>query len=177
MAKAQRATAEETAELISEPITESIVYVPLDGDRISITWCGHTFQANIPKEITGCATGTEREKLNFHLIERARENKHFVVGNAKRKRDSHVEPKTALEYRAYAVAWMKDPEIKHAEDLIARFARDRELQASCEIGYDDFEYLGTLFNPRLSELAHGDELNAVQVSQIWINHGYNVLPW
>jgi predicted urease superfamily metal-dependent hydrolase len=28
--------------------------------------------------------------------------------------------------------------IEHAIELIARFARDRELQAACEVGADDF---------------------------------------
>jgi hypothetical protein len=67
--------------------------------------------------------------------------------------------------------------IEHADELIARFAKDRELQLACEVGSDDFAYLGTLFMPRLYDLAKADDLTAQQVSSLWISHGFNVLPW
>jgi hypothetical protein len=168
---------EDEPEMMTDPVTETITYIPQDGDRPTVTWCGNTFHANIPKDITGRESGTERERLNFHLIERARENKHFAVGGVRKKRDAKTEPKTQMEYRAYAIEWIKDPGIQHADQLIARFAKDRELQEACEIGYDDFAYLCNFFMPRLHELAKGDELNEPQVGQLWLAHGYNVLPW
>lgn len=160
-----------------EPVTETITYTPGDGDPSSVKWCGHTFQANVPKEITGHAEGTEREKLNHHLIERARENRHFRVGNARPKRDVMERPQTSQEYRAYFVNWVKDPAFDHVETLITRFAQDRQLQIDCEVGSDDYSYMATIFMPKLHELARADELTEAQVAQIWINHGVNQLPW
>lgn len=178
MARAQvqaQRNIEETATV--EPVTETITYVPGEGDPSSIKWCGHTFQANMPKDITGHAEGSEREKLNMQLIERARDNKHFLVGNARVKRDALTEPKTAQEYRAYMVAWLKEPSLDHAEALIARFAKERELREACEVGGDDYSYLETLFMPKLHELAKADELTQGQIASLWVNHGINQLPW
>lgn len=161
----------------AEPVTETVTYLAGQGDPSSVKWGGHVFQANVPKEITGHTEGTEREKLNHSVIESARTNKHFRVGNARPKRDVMAMPKTAEEYRAYAIDWLKDPSIDHAETLIARFAKDRELRAMCEVGSDDYSYLSTLFMPRLYELARADELTDGQVASLWINHGFNELPW
>ena len=176
MARTARAM-NETDSMPVEPVTESITYIPGPMDPVTVKWCGHTFQANVPKEITGNAEGSDRDKLNMLLIERARENKHFMVGNARPKRNAMAEPKTAEEYRAYMVGWMQDSAIQHADQMIARFARDRELQLACEVGSDDYSYLGTLFMPRLSDLARADELSEGQIASLWINHGVNQLPW
>lgn len=176
MARAPR-VAEEQAAPLAEPITETITYVPGPMDPVSVKWCGLTFQANMPKEITGCSEGTEREKLYMQLIESARQNKHFRVGNERPKRDPSALPETSEQYRAYLVDWLKSPGIDHADDLIARFAKDRELQLACEVGADDYAWIATLFMPKLHELAKADELTEGQVATIWINHGYNQLPW
>lgn len=168
--------AKDTAPAV-ESVTETITYLPGPMDPSSTKWGGIAFHANVAKEITGHAEGTEREKLNLHLIERARENKHFRVGNSRAKRDPMAAPKTAEEYRAYMVEWLKDPAIDHADTLIARFARDRELQMVCEVGSDDYSYLATLFMPKLHELAHADELTEGQIASLWIGHGINQLPW
>lgn len=159
-------------------LTESVTYIPGSGDPNSVTWCGHTFRANIAKDITGHPGGSERERLNHQLIERARDNKHFKVGQGRApRRDVLAQPETAEEYRAYMVGWLQDPAIQHADQLIERFAQDRDLQASCEVGSDDFSYLSTLFMPKLHEFAKGDELTEGQVASLWINHGINQLPW
>ena len=110
-------------------------------------------------------------------IERARDNKKFSVGNAKVKRDVIATPTNADEYRAYLVGWLKDPAIQHAQDLIARFAKDRELRMICEVGSQDYSLIATLFMPKLHELAHADELKGEQIAAIWIQHGFNELPW
>jgi uncharacterized protein (DUF736 family) len=177
MARASAKRANEENEESTGPVTESITYLPGDGDPSTVTWCGHTFRANVAKEITGHADGTDREQLNHQLIERARDNPHFKVGDARPKRTGREIPKTAEEYRAYMAAWLQDPSIQHADQLIARFAKDRELQAACEVGSDDFSLLATLFMPKLHEMAKADELTEGQVAQLWINHGINQLPW
>jgi hypothetical protein len=175
MARTERIV--EKAEPTVEPVTETITYTPGQNDPAVVKWCGQTFHANVPKDITGHAEGSVKEQLNFHLIQSARDNKHFKVGNAKPKRDPAALPTTAEGYRSYMVEWLKDPSIQHADELIARFARDRELQATCEVGSDDYSYLSTLFMPKLHELARGDDLNEPQVAAIWIQNCFNVLPW
>jgi hypothetical protein len=169
----------EQGEAPTEPVTETITYIPGSGDPSSVKWGGHVFQANVPKEITGHLEGSEREKMNMHLIERARENKTFKVGSAsaRPKRETAALPRTAEEYRAYVIDWLKDPNIEHADQLIARWARDRDLQMACEVGADDYSYIATLFMPKLHELARADELTEAQLSSVWINHGINQLPW
>jgi len=75
------------------------------------------------------------------------------------------------------VAWLKDPNLDHAEKLIARYAKDRDLREVCEVGADDYSWLATLFMPKLHDLAKGDELTEGQVASLWINHGFNQLDW
>lgn len=162
---------------VVEPVTETITYMPGDGDPPSVKWGGHTFQANVPKEITGHAEGNSRDQLNMQIIESARTNKHFRVGNAQRKRDAMSAPQTAEEYRAYAVGWIKDPSISSTKGLIERLAKDRTLQMACEVGTDDYSYISTLFMPRLHELARADELTDNQVADIWFQSGFTQLPW
>jgi hypothetical protein len=160
-------------------VTETITYIPGPMDPPVVKWAGYTFQANVPKELTGNAEGTAREKLNMHMIENARGNNFYKVGsgNSRPRREVSALPTTAEEYRAYMVDWLKDPHIEHAEQLIARFARDHDLQVASEVGADDYAYLATLFMPKLSDLAKADELTEGQVASIWINHGINQLPW
>lgn len=160
-----------------EAVTETITYIPGPMDPPVVKWCGQTFQANVPKEVFGHPDGSAREQINHQLIERARDNKHFVVGNARPKRDQAALPTTAEQYRAYAVKWLTDPAVEHAEQLIARFAKDRDLQLACEVGADDYAYLATLFMPKLHELSRADELTEPQVATLWISHGINQLPW
>ncbi len=179
MARASAAkTMEDQPELEVAPVVEMVTYVPATiGDPVQVTWCGHVFHANTPKEIRGHANGSARDKLNAELIERARENKCFVVGNGKPKRDPVKAPQTPEEYRVYFVEWLKDSEIQHAEQLIARFAKDRELQHLCGIGTDDYDMMRDLFMSKLHQLSKADELSQGQVSDMWIRHGYNLLPW
>jgi hypothetical protein len=160
-----------------EPVTETITYVPGPGGPASTMWGGITFQANVPQELTGHPDGNGRERLNYHMIETAKTSKGFVLGNAKRVKSPDALPTTAEQYRAYLVGWLGDPSIQHVDELIARFARDRELQAACEVGTDDYSYLSTLFMPRLHQLAKMDEMNELQVATAWARQGFNVLPW
>lgn len=169
-------TPDEALPLI-ESVTETITYVPGPGGPASTMWGGITFQANVPQELTGHPDGNGRERLNYQMIETAKTSKGFVLGNAKRAKAPDALPTTAEQYRAYMVAWLKDTQLDHVDDLIARFARDRELQAACEVGTDDYAYLGTLFMPRLHQLAKMDEMNDLAVASAWARAGFNVLPW
>src|SRR5487761_34159 len=164
-----------------QEVTETITYLPNAMDPPVVKWGGQTFQANVPKELTGHEEGhpdaTDRTRMNMHLIERARENKFFAVGNQRPKRERNALPTNAQEYRTYIVEWLKDPAIDSADKLIARFAADRTLQATCEVGPDDFERIASVFMPRLADLAKADGLTEGQLAQMWISHGIMQLPW
>lgn len=149
-----------------EPVTELVTYLPGPMDPPTTKWLGHTMHANVPKPIT----------CHPDHMEIARGNKFFSVGNAPRARESNKPPKTSEEYRAYMIAWLGQ-KYDHTSDLIARFVRDRELQIACEVGADDYAYLGTLFMPKLHELARADEFSEQQVASMWLQHGVNQLPW
>lgn len=160
-------------------ISETVTYVPGHMDPVHVKWCGHTFHANVPKDIKGDAEGSAAERLNAQLIEAARGNPHFVVGDpakAPRKPRDKM-PGDAKGYLAYFVAWLKDETFETPEELIGRFARDRDLQAKCEIGPDDFARIGELFMPKLADLAKANDMAEAQLAAVWVNHGYNQLPW
>jgi hypothetical protein len=176
MAKTPRDTLDLT-EAPAKPVTETLTYLPGEGDPSFVVWGGHKFQANLPKELTGHPEGSTREQLNHEIIERARGNPFFMVGDQKPRRTAPALPKTAEEYRAYAVGWINDPSIQHADQLIGKFAKDRTLQATCEVGADDYSYLQTLFMPRLHKLSTIDELNDQQVAALWVQNGIMQLPW
>ena len=185
MARASTKAAAVTEELDlppAEPVTTTITYKPGQHDNPRVKWGGLVFEANVPKEITGNPRGTDREQLNHQIIEAARGNKHFLVGDEKKK-SFHVaqEPKTAAQYRAYMVDWLNkltsDVETMHADMLIGRLAQDRQLHELCEVGSDDWSYLRDFFMPKLFEAARADELNEGQVTSLWVQHGFNVLPW
>lgn len=167
------------AKEVSKPVTDTITYIPGNGDPAAVKWGGHTFHANVPKDIKGNPDGSDREQLNHQLIEAARTNPVFRLGSEKgpRRVKGHGTPKSADEYRRYFVGWFNDANIDSAEALISRFAKDRELQAACEVGTDDYAVIRDLFMPKLSDLAKADELSNEQVAGLWLNHGYNQLPW
>lgn len=164
-----------------QEVIENVTYLPGPMDPPIVKWAGYTFQANVPKQLTGHEEGhpdaTERTRMNMHIIERARENKHFQVGSEKKRRDKQALPTNADEYRAYAIEWLKDPAIDSVDALIGRFAQDRNLQQACEVGSDDFERIASLFMPRLGDLAKADGLTEQQIAQVWVNHGIMQLPW
>lgn len=158
-------------------VVEQVTYLPGSQDPSFTKWGGHTFQANVSKEIKGDPDGTASEKLNHHIIEAARNNPHFQVGNTRPRRERTSMPKDSREYRAYLANWLKEEHFEEPEELIARFARDRDLQAKCDVGADDFGFIGELFMPRLHELARAHDMTEAQVAGLWLNHGYNQLPW
>ena len=175
MARAQ------AVEEVAKSVTKTITYIPGHGDPPFVQWGGHTFHANVAKEITGNAEGTKREQLNMELIERARDNKTFQVGGAKRPRAKSTTPETADQYRAHLAEWLKtireDQGLAHVSFLIERFAKERDLRILCEVGASDYELISTLFMPVLGDLAKADELTEDQVAAIWRQHGFNELPW
>lgn len=166
------------AEDKTKPVEETITYEPGLQDPPSTRWGGHTFHANVPKKITGRPDGTEQERINHHIIERVRDgNPSFTAGDAKAPKKKKVElPTDANGYKAYMIGWLQD-QFDSAEALIERFVRDRDLQITCEVGAEDFAYLGSLFLPKLSKLAKADDMSEGQIASAWLRHGVNQLPF
>ncbi|XUM21063.1 hypothetical protein ACRAVF_27255 [Bradyrhizobium oligotrophicum S58] len=158
-------------------VTAELTYHPGDGDPPSVKWGPHTFHANIAKAITGRDGGTERETLNHHIIQRARDNPHFSVDGQRSKRGKIGTPKDADEYKRYFVGWLKNETFDCVDDLLDRFVRDRNLQISAELAPEDFAWMRDLFNPRLHDLAKADGITEPQIAAAWAARGVNVLPW
>lgn len=144
---------------------EIVTYHPGEGDSPSCRWRGVTFKANIPVRI----------KSAEH-VEAARGNKFFHVGSGEMADDGpRKQPKTAMEYRAHVVDWLKN--IRTIDDLAAAWSADRMLREKCEVGEDDVSFLGTLVEPKLRQIRQEAGLSEMDVAGIWVRHGVLDLPW
>lgn len=146
---------------------EDVVYMPGEGDPSSCKWRGIEFKANIPVRV--------RESDRPGMLEAARGNRFFRVGSEKSQNENFGPPKTAMEYRAYVVDWMK--EVSTVDQLVAHWAADRQLRVTCEVGQDDIAYLGTLVEPKLKQMRMAEGLSESQAAELWIKHGVLELPW
>ena len=75
---------------------EDLTYIPGSEDPPTCKWRGREFRANVPMRI--------KDKS---LIEAARTNRFFRVGGVGPEPGDNDPPKTAVQYRAHVVAWMK----------------------------------------------------------------------
>jgi len=153
-------------ETTSQPADEGedLTYIPGPEDPPIAKWRGHEFKANVPKRIK------DRD-----MIESARGNRFYRVGADTGAATPNQPPKTAMQYRAHVLAWMKG--VETVEDLAIHWADDRVLRHTCEIGHDDIAYLGTLIEPKLKQMRMAEGKTELQVAEIWINHGTLELPW
>jgi hypothetical protein len=143
---------------------EDVTYCPGEGDPPVAKWRGVEFKANLPVRVT-------REDL----IAAARLNRFFRVGATLSPQAPIGAPKTALEYRAYVVDWIKGCE--SIDQISAHWAADRQLRFVCEVGPDDISFLGTLVEPKLRALRLAGGLTEMQVAEIWVKHGTLEFPW
>jgi hypothetical protein len=141
----------------------AITFCPEEGGSSSTTWRGIVFKAHIPVMIK-----------DQTMIDAAKGNRFFSVGD-EIVRTPNAAPKTRDEYRNHVVAWLK--EVLTTDDLAHRWARDRNLRTSCEVGSDDLNYLGTLIDPKLRDLQRADGLSDPQVATLFIQVGILDLPW
>lgn len=131
------------------PAGEDITYLPGPEDPPQIKWGGHHFNANVPKRVT-----------NQDMIKMARGNKYFKVGafkpsDAVPTREEPEAPKTPEQYRAHAIAWLKT--MQSVDQLDRKWAAEETLRMSCEVGFDDVEYLMSLMGPVRAELRKRDQ--------------------
>lgn len=125
--------------------TESVTYLPREGDPPKVTWGGKTFHANVAVPVNDRA-----------MIAKARSNPCFHVGeNAPHvKVEETGDPKTPEQYRAHVAAWL--PKVSSTAQLDARWAAEEELRIACGVGGEDFDLLGALMGPRRAELKKAD---------------------
>lgn len=166
-----RAKQNEAPPLASEQIT----YLPGEGDPSSTKWRGIVFHAHVPKTVT-----------NAVLIEQARGNRFFKVGDFDPARDTGgqpmviSDPKTPTEYRAHFVAWFNKlsvNDIGGINQMVATWAREQPMREACEVGTDDYSYIGSLFNPKMYQLMMAANINKQQLAELWANHGVLQLPF
>lgn len=143
----QTKPAAKKAEAKGESATETVTYLPAEGDRSSVKWAGHVFHANVPKQVDVTKHG--------ELIEAARKNKFFKVGAFDASKDRvPVEetplPKTSDQYRAWCVAWLAKCESD--AEFVDRWMGEEKLREECGVGTDDIDYLNTLILPKRAEL-------------------------
>ena len=122
---------------------EQVTYTPGPGDNLETQWMGHKFKAHVPHDVR-----------NPKLVEMARANKFFHVGPFDPKvhgyEEKIVEPKTAEQYRAWAINWMKT--LPDVETACEKWANEARMRHSLEVGYDDYKYISDFFQPILSDL-------------------------
>lgn len=147
---------------------EELTYLPGPGDPPTTKWRGVEFKANIPVRVT----------VAEH-IEAARTNRFFRVGkgdpNKPAGHNPNDGPKTAMEYRAHVVAWIKT--CNSVEDLVKHWSDDRVLRQTCEVGDDDIKWLGTMAEPILRDLRMKQGMSDSDVARVWVKYGVLDLPW
>lgn len=160
----QKAAVQQSKEPASQPLQEQVTYRPAEGDPPRTKWRGYEFSANVPVLVK-----------DRHLIESARTNPCFQVGNTPPPANPNALPTDHLSYRSYAVEWLKNA--GSSDELIKRWAQEANLREKCNVGYDDISYLGKIIEPKLDTLRRGEGLNDQQVAGLWIRHGILELPW
>jgi hypothetical protein len=141
-------------------VSETITYVPAEGDPAIVKWSNIVFEANKPQQVNG-HTGdplkkecTKQERLNADVIERARKNRFFRVGPFNPHDAVKVEkpegPQNAAQYRLHASEWLKH--VSSVEELNNKWIAEEPLRKQCEVGGDDIDYLMSLFTPKHAEL-------------------------
>lgn len=142
-----------------------VTYCPGDGDPHTTKWRGVEFKANTPIRLVG----------RGDLVEAARGNRFFRVGSEKRVDEPVGPPTDSMQYRAHVVDWLN--EISTVDQLVSKWAADRDLRMKCEVGHDDISFLGTLVEPKLRAMRLQEGMSETDVAGVWIKHGVMELPW
>lgn len=162
--------------------TTTITYIPGEHDPVKTKWHGLTWDANVPKEVS-------REEV----IEAARSNPWFKVGEFNPATDKPPQagfsgtPSTPEQYRAHFVEWLKKIKVANAEgepnqgaldDLMKRWLSEEHLRQLCDVGPDDIDWMGTLFLPKMYEIAKAAGLTDKQLYEKWRDqYGVTQLPF
>lgn len=152
--------------------SEQITYLPGPEDPVTTKFFGHVFHANVPKIVT-----------NRELIKKLRDhpNPFFKVGPFDPAKDKAPvigfigEPTTSEQYRAHAVGWIN--KCADIDDMAKTWVAEQRLRDACEFGTDDYMWLGTIFLPKMHDLAKRAELNDSRLAQLWQRYGVFSLPF
>lgn len=120
-----------------------ITYRPREGDPATTVWNKLTFEANKPRTVS-----------NPDVIKAARGNPWFEVDGEKAPEKKAGPPKTSEEYRAHAVAWIKDADTVKA--MVERWDQEETLRRDCEVGGDDLGYIAQFYDPKLEALKQAE---------------------
>jgi hypothetical protein len=147
------------------------VYVPREnGDPIKTTLHGIPCRAHVPFDITDkfgdvqeqarrtLATGqvvNETVTRRIPLEELIRGSTHFEVVGEKQEGEARrpgrpAKPKNDEQYRAYALAWIREAE--DAEVMATRWAGEEALRVKCGVGEDDIELIKPFYDAKHSAL-------------------------
>ena len=143
---------------------ELVTYIPRAGDPETTKWRGVEFPANVPVRVT-----------DESHIAAARSNSYFRVGNEINKDTPNGPPTDGMGYRGHVVGWIGA--VTTIDQLVSRWAADRDLRAKCDVGLDDIQYLGTLIEPKIRVMRQAEGLSQAQIAEIWMKHGVLDLPW
>lgn len=157
--------------------SEQITYIPGDGDPVSTKWHGIVFHAHVPKLIS-----------KPELIEAAKANRFFKVGEYSPDQDKAPppfftgDPKTSDQYRAHVVAWLNKlsaaPSSPHTiEEMVKTWVAEQHLRESCEVGSEDYSFIGAQFLPKMHEFAKQAEMSDTQLADLWRRYGVFQLPF
>lgn len=182
MAREPNPVAKKDGETTLLPSVERVTYTPGPEGPMETVWMGHKFTANVPRDIeipdqavmeAFGKVASERSRgeaervgalskkmaTNAQLVTSARANKFFHVGDFDPAKHGYkevvAEPKTAEAYRAWAVAWLKD--VTSVDDLCERWANEARMRAKLEVGFDDYNYMSHLFQPKLDDLLRRED--------------------
>lgn len=166
-----------------QAMSEQVTYVPGEEGPTSVKWAGHVFHANVPKTVEYIEYADEDAKPhpNKALVEKARGNRFFRVGAFDPNSEHPLpegftgEPKTSDQYRAHVVGWLK--KTADINDMVQRWVSEANLREMCEFGSDDYIWLGSLFLPKMHDLAKQAGMNDNQLSALWQQHGVMQLPF
>lgn len=123
----------------------NITYRPREGDPINTRWHGHKFQGNVARPVTDTT-----------LIDLAKVNPWFEVEGFERAKDAEIPdtPKTAEQYRAHAINWIKTA--KSAREMAQLMREEASLRDACGVGSDDMDLIMVYYNPKFAELKRAE---------------------
>lgn len=124
----------------------NVTYVPGPEDPPKVRWGGKVFHANLPLPVDSPV-----------LLAKAKDNPWFHVGDGPVpvvRAKAMGTPRTAEQYRAHVVAWLKA--MLGTQELDARWAAEETLRMSCGVTPEDLDYLATLLLSKKGELAKAE---------------------
>ena len=63
-----------------------------------------------------------------------------------------------------------DEGVNTVDDLVTKWSEDRDMRRVCEVGRDDIDWLGRLFEPKLHHMRIEEQLSELDVAGIFVKH-------